>query len=38
MANQWYQPMLRNSHNKSQYNSLLMQTPIGQANKAVSDW
>lgn len=30
--------LLRNSTSKSQYNSLLMQTPIGQAKKAVEDW
>jgi len=30
--------LLRNSTSKSQYNSLMMQTPIGQAKKAIEDW
>ena len=32
--------LLRNTsqHNRSQYNSLLMQTPIGQAEKVIKDW
>lgn len=30
--------LLRNSTSKSQYNSLFMQTPIGQCKKAISDW
>lgn len=30
--------LLQNSTNKNQYNSLLMQTPIGQTKKVVADW
>ena len=30
--------LLRNTASKSQFNSLLMQTPVGQAKKAVEDW
>lgn len=30
--------LLRNTANKAQYNSLLMQTPVGQAKKAIADW
>lgn len=30
--------LLKNSTSKSQYNSLLMQTPVGQAKKVITDW
>lgn len=30
--------LLKNSTSRSHYNSLVMQTPIGQAKKAIKDW
>jgi hypothetical protein len=38
--NSWSQrtALLRNAANKSQYNSLIIQTPIGQTNRILDDW